>query len=100
MSWRTVYLARITSDEWYELKRELIEERGDDCEECGRRLPLEMHHLTYERLGYEDPDDLKLLCKECHEDADEERRHDAALQTYALKKHASIVCVSSGPTTE
>ncbi len=28
--------------------------------------PLEVHHLTYERLGHERPDDLLVLCERCH----------------------------------
>jgi hypothetical protein len=27
---------------------------------------LEVHHLTYERLGWEQPDDLLVLCERCH----------------------------------
>lgn len=28
---------------------------------------LDVHHLTYERLGAELPDDLLVLCRDCHE---------------------------------
>jgi hypothetical protein len=27
---------------------------------------LDVHHLTYERLGHENPDDLIVLCSDCH----------------------------------
>lgn len=27
---------------------------------------LEVHHLTYARIGCEEPDDLMVLCPECH----------------------------------
>lgn len=30
------------------------------------RYRLEVHHLTYERLGREHPDDLIVLCRACH----------------------------------
>src|SRR5215475_10158177 len=38
---------------------------------CEEYLPphhyrLEVHHLTYERLGNEHPDDLIVLCPQCH----------------------------------
>jgi hypothetical protein len=26
-----------------------------------------VHHLTYERVGYEDLDDLVSVCEDCHE---------------------------------
>ena len=29
---------------------------------------LEVHHLTYERIGREHPDDLIVLCPQCHAD--------------------------------
>lgn len=36
------------------------------CERCGRFAPLDVHHKTYRRLGYEIPADLVALCKRCH----------------------------------
>jgi HNH endonuclease len=46
------------------------------CEDCGQRgVRLERHHLRYEVwdhhgpesiVGRETPDDLALLCRECH----------------------------------
>jgi hypothetical protein len=32
-----------------------------------------VHHLTYERFGHERMDDLRVLCKRCHDEADEKR---------------------------
>ena len=41
------------------------------CEKCGfiayRPYQLELHHLTYERLGNESLEDLILLCRRCHQ---------------------------------
>lgn len=46
---------------------------GDRCEHCGRlrqgRGGFDVHHVTYERLGHEDPEDLLFLCRRCHEEA-------------------------------
>jgi hypothetical protein len=39
---------------------------------------LHMHHRTYERLGAELPSDLQVLCRPCHERADERRRAELA----------------------
>lgn len=39
----------------------------DEIRELGRqRYRLEVHHLTYERLGQELDDDLIVLCDRCH----------------------------------
>lgn len=46
---------------------------GGACESCNTALAKEMHHLTYLLpskdgyiFGYETPDNLQHLCKECH----------------------------------
>lgn len=45
------------------------------CEDCGCSGPMEMHHLRYDEWstgklysirGRETPDDILLLCRECH----------------------------------
>lgn len=36
------------------------------CEGCGQNIPLQLHHLTYERLGRELDKDLLALCERCH----------------------------------
>ena len=96
--WRQRYEARINSEPWRKLRAKLIKTRGDQCESCHKRLPLELHHKTYERLGRELAADLVLLCSECHKVADVVRArrgrirsaqalYDAGLNTYASKKY-------------
>lgn len=41
--------------------------RGQHCEGCGVAKRLQLHHLTYERLYDERPEDLLILCPLCHE---------------------------------
>jgi hypothetical protein len=56
------------SREYFERKRPVIIRAGGmggPCERC-RKAPWELiHHLTYERLYCELPDDLQALCKPC-----------------------------------
>lgn len=42
--------------------------RKRSCERagCGARTKLEVHHVTYVRLGAELPTDVRTLCKRCH----------------------------------
>jgi hypothetical protein len=50
------------------------EQRGSRCEWCGQEsASLALHHLHYRSLGSEQPEDVKLLCAECHTKADEAR---------------------------
>lgn len=99
MNWQEKYQERISSFQWRGLKMRLLNERGNFCERCKNSgLDLELHHLTYERLGEELDSDLQLLCRECHIQADIEReqqsrersfraRHSAGLNTWATKKY-------------
>ena len=86
------YLDYIASNEWRQRKLKIIKQRGYRCEACGGADgPLELHHMTYDRLGHECDDDLKLLCVPCHQKADAERiaqtRYANALHTYCSKKY-------------
>ncbi len=59
----------IVSKEWYQLKIDILEKRGSCCERCNKSKPyniLQLHHLTYERLFNEEPQDLILICPKCH----------------------------------
>jgi 5-methylcytosine-specific restriction endonuclease McrA len=68
------YDQHISSPQWKNLKRKVIEQRGNRCERCGREsASLELHHVHYRSLGSEQPEDVELLCRECHTAADEAR---------------------------
>lgn len=67
--WWARYSRHLHSQKWRSFKAYIISKRGAICERCGasghdRRLHL--HHLTYERLGFEAEADVKLLCRACH----------------------------------
>lgn len=63
------YKEYLQSEEWRELKIDLLQIRGCKCERCGRgRSPerLHVHHKTYARIFNELPSDLVILCGRCH----------------------------------
>ncbi len=61
-----VYRPYINSEPWH-CRRMLARERvGNKCQFCGSTDRLETHHLSYERLGEEAPEDLIILCRSCH----------------------------------
>jgi RNase P subunit RPR2 len=69
------YQAYIGSVEWFKLCSRLKQERGNHCDRCGRYYPfLEVHHVTYARLGHEKDSDLRVLCHDCHTVEDYEYR--------------------------
>jgi len=99
--WRQKYNTYMQSARWRNTRQDRIKMAGNCCESCGvsgTYNTLQCHHLTYERLGHEDPRDLKILCIECHEKEDKKREHateerrvearfEAGLDTYARKKY-------------
>lgn len=60
------YYAYLRSPEWAEIKVDLIQQRGNKCEGCGKKNKLQVHHLTYDRIFKEEPGYLQLLCATCH----------------------------------
>ena len=63
---KTKYLK---SSLWQKIKKERLELDGYQCCSCWTTdEPLEIHHLTYDRLGCEQMKDLRSLCRECHQE--------------------------------
>jgi len=68
------YAQRICSAEWKSFRCNIIDQRGNRCERCGKESgSLALHHVHYRSLGSEQPSDVELLCPECHRGADEAR---------------------------
>lgn len=65
---RMPYEEYLQTPEWLAL-RKLVKHRANHrCEHCGATdSEWNVHHLTYERRGFEDLSDLVLLCRKCHE---------------------------------
>jgi len=74
----------LNTDWWKAIRLERIRLDDMKCHDCGSSMNLNVHHVSYERLGREDMADLVTLCKACHkrrhlaEEAAEERRKAAA----------------------
>lgn len=62
--YREVYLK---SDHWQRVRASALLRAKHRCESCGSKKRLDVHHLTYRRLGAEAPDDLRVLCRPCRE---------------------------------
>ena len=60
------YHEYIKSPAWKERARKRMRMDRFQCSVCGTAKNLAVHHITYERLGHEDMDDLITLCKDCH----------------------------------
>jgi len=61
------YKAYLESPEWFAKREEILKRDNYECRECGSPNLLQVHHLNYNNLFDEKPEDLMTLCKPCHE---------------------------------
>jgi len=64
--WTGRYAEYLRSHEWKAKKALALDCHGRKCADCGATEPLEVHHVTYKRLGREKLKDLLILCAACH----------------------------------
>jgi len=64
---RDFYLAYLNTPEWRAKRTRKLHQSGWRCSACGGKRDLQVHHVTYERLGCELDEDLRVLCADCHE---------------------------------
>lgn len=61
------YAEYLKTDEWQKTRRRALASAGVKCQMCSATdKPLNIHHNSYERLGYERPSDVICLCEPCH----------------------------------
>ena len=60
------YTEYLLSSEWRARRLEALKADGNRCRLCNSPGPLHVHHRTYERRGFELPEDLTVLCEPCH----------------------------------
>ena len=59
------YRGYLESRMWLKKRAFILNRSEGKCERCGKKA-VHVHHKTYERIGYELPEDLMALCKSCH----------------------------------
>jgi 5-methylcytosine-specific restriction endonuclease McrA len=64
--WNGTYSEYLRSDRWAAKRSAALKHHGHRCGICGSVRSLEVHHLTYKRLGREKMKDLQVLCCDCH----------------------------------
>ena len=63
-----IYEAYIRSDLWRANKARLGVLRPRKCSICPSKVRLHAHHVSYDRVGAEQPGDLIVACSRCHEE--------------------------------
>jgi len=65
---KTDYSSYMQSPKWQEIREIRLFVDSNKCQSCGNGEQLQVHHITYKRLGNEDIDDLVTVCKQCHKE--------------------------------
>jgi len=62
------YLEYLQTDHWKDIRKRfwLSKLHHGECQVCGAKTNLQVHHKTYKRIGKEHLNDLCLLCSKCH----------------------------------
>src|SRR5690349_728732 len=64
---KSEYAEYLRTSHWREVRdRFCAVPANQQCSVCGTPNNLDLHHLTYERLGHEELTDLVRLCHKCH----------------------------------
>lgn len=68
---RELYRQYVNSAAWRARRAQELAKAGHRCQVCGHQggagIALQVHHLSYDRLGQETARDIVVLCKLCHE---------------------------------
>lgn len=70
------YQDYLNSAQWKRIRDAKIKSVGNKCERCGRSKwtsPLTVHHKTYAHFQNERMEELEVVCRKCHLQADTER---------------------------
>ena len=61
------YTEYLQTEHWQKVRKYALQRAGYSCQLCNEKGPLDVHHRTYERLGWEWDKDVIALCRDCHE---------------------------------
>lgn len=79
---RRAYAEYLQTPGWRKTRDRALRLARWRCTQCHERRDLQVHHLTYDRLGHELDTDLAVLCVGCHENAHPEHYESDFLGLY------------------
>lgn len=87
---REIYLSYLQTPQWRKTRDRALRLAEWKCQGCGSKRDLEVHHQTYDRLGYEHDSDLAVLCRACHRGEHLERAEPERLGLYVKLAHQAF----------
>ena len=91
------YQKYLASREWALLKKQIRERSEGKCERCMVGKYEATHHLTYERIGHENLEDLLGICGKCHEYLSGQSDYDPSKVTAEMANQAIAESMKSTP---
>lgn len=80
--YRDVYLK---SEDWKSFRKEVLQKQYHTCRLCrSKGFALDVHHLKYKRLWDATVQDVKVLCRDCH------NKVHALMKKYKLLKKLNV----------
>ena len=93
MPYSQFYLSYLKSETWRKRRYAALERAGFRCELYPETDNLQVHHLSYERLGNEDPNDLLVICTGHHWIEDTKRKEPGRITEPQPKpKKVVVLC--------
>jgi hypothetical protein len=66
-TWRAAYRLYLRSNAWTQKRRGVLRRVGGMCQLCKSEIRLHVHHVSYANVGREPMEDLRCLCRNCHQ---------------------------------
>lgn len=60
------YAQYLRTPHWQSQRQQALTRAKRRCQVCNSPRQLNAHHRTYERRGCERPEDITILCEQCH----------------------------------
>lgn len=70
------YICYLSSEKWKAKREQAFSRDNDICQLCKESPAEQVHHITYERLGDENLEDLLSVCIPCHEEFHKNKRNE------------------------
>lgn len=84
---RLPYRDYLRTNHWHRVRALALERARDRCALCPATRRLQVHHRSYARKGFEQPEDLIVLCERCHD------RHHRTV----IERDANLESAESAP---
>lgn len=80
----------LNSKHWRILRKKIYDKYNGKCKKCHKTFDsqhMNVHHLTYKRIGKEKESDLVLLCEKCHSKIHDEKNKKKIVSEYTVLKN-------------